>query len=112
VLPLLRKKTDNGALITVLSLSFVLGMVVALAVYFAWRMNVGALQAHGFLTAIALIICPPYVLSLVIGPTSDSDLAMVLTLGTIIFANACLYAGAAAGGYFIFTLMAKKQAAP
>jgi hypothetical protein len=94
----------------VLSLSFVLGMAVALAVYFAWRINVGELQAHGFLTAMALIICPPFVLSLVIGPIPDSDLALVLTVGTIVFANAFLYAGAAAGGYFIFTLITKKRA--
>ncbi len=103
------RKTDNGNLAMVLSLSFLLGMAVALGVYFAWRLNMGALQAHSFLTAIALIICPPYVLSLVIGPAPDSALALVLVTGTIVFANAFLYAGAAAGGYFIFTVMAKKK---
>jgi hypothetical protein len=86
-----------------------MGMAVALAVYFGWRLNVGGLQTHGFLSAIALIVCPPYVLSLVIGPTPDSDLALVLTVGTIVFANAFLYAGVAAGGYFIFTTLAKKK---
>ncbi len=106
------RKTDNRNLAMVLSLSFVLGMAVALAVYFAWRLNMGALQAHSFLTAIALIICPPYVLSLVIGPAPDSALALVLVTGTIVFANAFLYAGAAAGGYFIFTVMTKKRARP
>jgi hypothetical protein len=103
-------KTDNNNLLVVLCLSFVLGMAVALAVYFAWRLNVGALQAHNSLTAIALILCPPYVLSLVVGPTPDSDLALVLVTGTIVFANAFLYAGAAAGGYFIFSVIAKKKA--
>jgi hypothetical protein len=103
------RKTDNGSLLLVLSLSFVLGMAVALAVYFAWRLNVGELQSHGFLTAIGLIICPPYVLSLVVGPTPDSALALVLVVGTIVFANAFLYAGVAAGGYFIFTVTAKKK---
>jgi hypothetical protein len=103
------RRTDNDGLVIVLSLSFVLGMAVSLAVYFAWRLNVGNLPSHGFLTAIALIVCPPYVLSLVIGPTPDSGLALVLTVGTIVFANAFLYAGVAAGGYFIFTLMAKKK---
>ncbi len=106
------RKTENSNLGIVLSLSSVLGIAVALAVYFAWRLNLGGFHAHSFLTAIALSICPPFVLSLVIGPIPDSDLATVLTLGTIIFANAFLYAGAAAGGYFIFTLMAKKQARP
>ncbi len=94
---------------TVLSLSFLLGMAVALAVYFAWRLNVAGLQVHGFLSAIALTICPPFVLSLVIGPTSDSDLVLVLVVGTIVFANAFLYAGVAAGGYFVFTLAKKKK---
>jgi predicted neutral ceramidase superfamily lipid hydrolase len=103
------RKTDNDNLLTVLSLSFLLGMAVAVAVYFAWRLNVGGLQAHGFLTAIALIVCPPFVLSLVIGPIPDSDLALVLVVGTIVFANAFLYAGVAAGGYFIFTLAKKKK---
>jgi hypothetical protein len=103
------RKTENHGLVIVLSISFVLGMAVALAVYFAWRLNAGALHSQGVLSAIALIVCPPYVLSLVIGPTPDSALALVLTLGTIVFANAFLYAGAAAGGYFIFTLMARKK---
>jgi hypothetical protein len=103
------RKTDNGNLVAVLSLSFVLGMAVAVAVYFAWRLNVGGLQTHGFLTAVALSICPPFVLSLVIGPTSDSDLVLALVVGTIVFANAFLYAGVAAGGYFIFTTLAKKK---
>jgi hypothetical protein len=106
------RKTDNDNLMVVLCLSFVLGMAVALAVYFAWRFNVGNLHSSGFLTAIALIICPPYVLPLAIGPIPDSDLALVLTVGTIVFANAFLYAGVAAGGYFVVTTMAKKKARP
>jgi hypothetical protein len=93
----------------VLALSFVLGMAVAVAVYFAWRQNAGGLRSSGALTAIALVVCPPYILPLALGPTSDSGLALVLIVGTIIFANAFLYAGVAAGGYFIFTLAAKKR---
>jgi hypothetical protein len=34
---------------------------------------------------------------------------LVLTVGSIVFANAFLYTGVAAGGYFIFTLVAKKR---
>ncbi|MGB8772179.1 MAG: hypothetical protein WCC92_21405 [Candidatus Korobacteraceae bacterium] len=102
------RKTDNDNLVIVLSLSFVLGMAVALAVYFAWRLNVVHMQSSGLLTAIALIICPPYILPLAIGPIPDSDLAFVLIVGTIVFANAFLYAGVAAGGYFVATVMAKR----
>jgi hypothetical protein len=103
------RKRENDGLLMVLSLSFLLGMAVALVVYFVWRMNAGPLRSQGIMSAMALIVCPPYVLSLIIGPTPDSDLALVLTVGTIVFANAFLYAGAAAGGYFIFTLMASKK---
>jgi hypothetical protein len=103
------RKTENYGLMLVLVLSFVLGMAIALAVYFVWRLDPGALHSPGILSAVALIVCPPYVLSLIIGPTPDSDLALTLTLGTIVVANACLYAGVAAGGYFIFTLIARKK---
>ena len=91
-----------------LSVSFVLGMAVALAVYFAWRGNVG-LYSHGFLSVLALIFCPPFVLAMILGPTLDSGLAMALALGTIIFANGFLYAGVAAGGHFLYTLRARKK---
>ena len=84
-------------------------MAVALVVYFAWRMNLGNLQSHGLLSAIALIVCPPYVLSLIVGPAPDSDLTLALTLGTIVFANGFLYAGAAAGGHFLLTLRTRKK---
>jgi hypothetical protein len=95
---------------TVISLSLVLGMAVALGVYFAWRMNVVPAQIIGPFNAFALLVCPPFVLSLVFGPTADSGLSLALIVGTIIFANAALYAGVAAGGYFLFTTVLRKKA--
>jgi hypothetical protein len=92
-------------LMTVLSLSFVLGMAVSLIVYFSWRLQAIPPALNGFFTVAALVFCPPFILSVAFGPANDSELAQTLIVGTIIFANACLYAGVAAGGYFIATLV-------
>lgn len=96
-------------LLTVLSISFVLGMAVALAVYFLWRFHAAPPQLQGVFTALALFVCPPYVLSFAVGPVPDSDLALSLVVGTIVFANAFLYAGVAAGGYAVVTTFARKK---
>jgi hypothetical protein len=90
-------------LVTTISVSLVLGMAVALAVYLMWRMNVVPPGLHGLFTAVAFIVCPPFILSLAAGPSPDTGLALSLLVGTIISANAFLYAGVAAGGYFLIT---------
>ena len=94
---------------TVLSLSFLLGMAVALSVYFWWRVEPASSQFHQVFSVVAMIICPPYVLSFAVSANPESQLALVLTVGTIVFANGFLYSGVAASGYFIFSLMAKKK---
>ncbi len=84
-------------------------MAVAIAVYFAWKS--GAI-APGFdhpLTILAVIFCPPFILSLIVAPAPDSDLALVLVIGTIVFANAFLYAGAAAAACFVFDVFLKRK---
>ena len=96
--------------VTVLVISFALGTAVALGVYLVWRSHAGLPQDQGLFTAIALTICPPFILSFAIGPRPDSDLALVLTVGTILFANACLYAGVAAGLYAVVTVLTKRKA--
>ena len=60
-------------------------------------------------SATALLICPPFILSVAFGPSPDSDLALTLVAGTIVFANAFLYAGVAAGGYFVVTALSKHR---
>jgi hypothetical protein len=95
--------------VTVLSISFVLGMAVSLAVYFAWRLHVVPPGLDHVFAAVALFVCPPFILSLAFGPIQDSDLALSLIVCTIIFANAFLYAGVAAGGYFVITTFAKRK---
>jgi len=39
--------------------------------------------------------------------TADAELALVLLVGAMVLANAFLYAGVAAGGFFVFNLMRK-----
>jgi hypothetical protein len=94
-------------LLTVLSLAFVLGMAVAIGVYMAWSHGVLQPAFHSPGSAVALLFCPPFILSIAVGPTADADLALALVIGTIVFANAFLYAGVAAGGYFVVNLMRK-----
>jgi hypothetical protein len=88
-------------------LSFALGMAVALIVFFLWRSHPEAFQPAAI--AAALVVCPPFILSYAIGAIPDSAFALVLGAGTIIFANASLYAGVAAGIYAIVTMVSKKK---
>jgi hypothetical protein len=94
-------------LLTVLSLAFVLGMAVAIGVYLAWSHGVLLAAFHSPASAIALFFCPPFILSIAVGPTADADLALVLLVSAMVLANAFLYAGVAAGGYFVVNLMRK-----
>ena len=87
--------------------SFVLGMVVALVVFFLWRSHTDDFQHLS--AAAALVVCPPFILLYAIGATADSAFALVLGVGTIVFANAFLYAGVAAGIYAVLTLRNKKR---
>lgn len=82
-------------------------MAVAIGVYMAWSHGVLQSAFHSPGSAVALLFCPPFILSIAVGPTADADLALALVIGTIVFANAFLYAGVAAGGYFVVNLMRK-----
>jgi hypothetical protein len=104
-----RSGPKDNYLVTVILISCVLGMAVAVGVYFGWKNGAIAPGFHSAISAIALLVCPPFVLSFAIGPAPDSDLALILIVGTIVFANAFLYAGVAAGGYFLVSMMAHKR---
>jgi hypothetical protein len=78
--------------------SFVLGLMVGLAVYFLWMSRAANLSAA------VLIVCPPFILSYAIGAAPDSAFAAVLGAGTIILANGFLYAGVTAGIYAAGTM--------
>ena len=98
------QKKDQHLLL-VLALSFLLGMVMALAVYFSWSLHLVPPDMQSFFRNGSLVVCPPFLLVYVLGATTSSDFALVLTVGTIIFANAFLYAGVAAGLYFVVTVL-------
>jgi hypothetical protein len=84
-------------------------MAVAIAVYIAWRSGVIAPGFDHPLTILAVALCPPFILSVIVAPAPDSDLALVLVVGTIVFANAFLYGGAAAAACFVFDVFVKRR---
>jgi hypothetical protein len=84
-----------------------LGIVVGSAVYFFWRSHAANWQPAS--NAMALVVCPPFVLSYAIGAAPDSTFAVVLGIGTIVLANGFLYAGVAAGIYAVVTLLANRR---
>jgi hypothetical protein len=92
-------KNRNDALVVVLSFMFVAGMAVALVLFLLWR-NHPAAMAQGLEYHAAVMVCPPFILVDAIGSAGDSTLALVLTGGTIVFANGALYAGLAAFVYW------------
>ena len=100
--------SKENYLLTVLSLAFVAGMAIALGVYFAWIHGAIPSAFNGAVSMLALFVCPPFILSVAVGPSSLAGLALVLVAGTIVFANGFLYAGVAAGAYYVFTLIFKR----
>ena len=104
-----RPGSKERHLLTTLSISFVLGMGIAVGVYLAWRSGAIAPGLHNVLSAVALLVCPPFILSLAAGAVPDSDLALTLIVGTIVLANGFLYAGVAAVGYFVVTVIATRK---
>lgn len=104
-----RGKPKENYLLLVISLSLVLGMAVALGVYFAWTSGIIPRRIDHPLTIGALLICPPFILAALVAPSPDSNLAFVLVVGTIIFANAFLYGGVAAAVYFVVSVVVGRK---
>ena len=96
-----RSKTRHESLIMVLSLTFVGGMAIALAITLLWRSHPAVAQGTAYQLAVAL--CPPFILVGSVGGISDTTLSLVLTAGTMVFANGALYAGLAALVYWAIT---------
>lgn len=74
-------------------------MAVAMVLFLLWR-NHTAAMAQGVAYHTAVMVCPPFILVNAMGSAGDSMLALVLTGGTIIFANGALYAGLGALVYW------------
>ena len=96
-------------LLTVLSLAFVAGMAIALGIYFGWTHGAIPPAFSGPVSLAVLFVCPPFILSIAAGPTAEAELMRVLLAATMVFANGFLYAGVAAGAYYVFTLMFKRK---
>jgi hypothetical protein len=92
----------NKPFLTVVFLAFGVGLAVAVALCGVWRYHPDAFSAQ--LRVAAIAICPPFLLVGVMEATADNTLALIMTLGTIIFANGFLYAGLASFAYFLMTV--------
>ena len=86
-------------------------MAIAIGVYLAWRGGLLPPAFSGPASAAALFFCPPYILSFAVGSMADAELMMAVTAGAIVLANGFLYAGVAAGGYYLVTMMMKRKRA-
>jgi len=84
-------------------------MAVAMGIYAGWRSGAIAPGFQNALSFLSLCVCPPFILSVAVSATPDAGLALALTVGTIVFANGFLYAGVAAGGYFLVSMFAQKK---
>lgn len=92
----------NKPFLTVLFLAFGVGLAVAVALCSVWRYHPDAFSAQ--VRVAAIVICPPFLLAGILEATVDSTLPLIMTVGTIIFANGFLYAGLASFAYFLMTV--------
>ncbi len=97
--------SSDQQLLTVLGFAMVIGMAVALAFCAIWKYHPGLLL--GSMQYVGLTLCPPFLLMTVLG-TFDNMLAIVMTIGTVVFANGFLYAGVAAGLFFVATRLVRR----
>ena len=102
-------KSKDSYFVIVLSVTFLFGMAMGVAVYMAWTTGVVAPGLNHPATDAALLFCPPFILSLTVAPAPDNALAWVLVVGTIVFANGFLYAGVASGVYVVASTILKRR---
>ena len=95
----------------VLSLAFCAGVAIAIGVYVAWSRGILPPAFHGSAAAVALFFCPPYILTIAVGPMADAQLMAAVTVFSIVSGNGFLYAGVAAGGYYVTKLIMKRKQA-
>ncbi len=95
--------------LTVLSLAFFVGVAIAIGVYVAWVRGILPPALSGGVSAVALLFCPPYILTIAVGPMADAQLMAAVTVGSIVFGNGFLYAGVAAGLYYVVRLILNRK---
>ncbi len=57
----------------------------------------------------ALLFCPPYILTIAVGPMADAQLMAAVTAFSIVSGNGFLYAGVAAGLYYVAKLLLNRK---
>lgn len=98
--------SKNKPFLTVLILAFAVGLAVGVVLCGVWRYHPEVFGAQARVAAIA--ICPPFLLAGILEATVDSRLPLIMTVGTIIFANGFLYAGLASFAYFLMTVFLRR----
>lgn len=104
---LLRK---DDPFLKVLVITFIAGLVVAAVLCGWWRYHPEAISAS--VQVAATVVCPPFLLAGILEATSDATLALVMTIGCIVFANGFLYAGLASFVYFLGTVFLRRKISP
>ncbi len=100
------RNKKNDTFLMVLSVAFVVGLGVAIALCGLWRYH--AVTFSGQIRVAAIAICPPFLLAGILEATAETTLTLIMTVGTIIFANGFLYAGLASFAYFLATVFLRR----
>jgi hypothetical protein len=96
----------NKPFLTILILAFALGLAVAVVLCAIWRYHPQVFNTQ--MRVAAIVVCPAFLLAGVLEATVDNTLALIITVGTIIFSNGFLYAGLASFIYFLMTVFLRK----
>lgn len=91
----------------VLFITFIVGLAVGLALCGVWRYHPEMITGQVRFAAIA--ICPPFLLAGILDATTDSRLALVMTVGCITFASGFLYSGLASFAYFLAMAFGRRK---
>ncbi len=88
------EQPKHNTTIMVLSIAVVAGMAIGVLIVLLW-MKYPSAVAYGAGMRAAVAVCPPFMLIQVVGGTGDTTMGLIITTGTIVIANASLYAGLA-----------------
>lgn len=102
-----QRNKKHDAYFILLSATFVVGLGIGIALCIIWRYHPAVFSTQVRFAAIA--ICPPFLLVGILEATAETTLTLVMTIGTIIFANGFLYAGLASFSYFLVTVFLRKK---
>ena len=102
-------RSKHAQFLKLVALAFVVGFALAVALCTVWRNQPNVFTPP--VRVAAVVVCPPFLLAEVLEATSDTTLALIITIGTIVFANAFLYAGLASFVYFLISILFPRRRA-